>query len=46
MDAEALREGGYEAIETIFFSHDKPAPFIVETEEIILSGFEELKKGL
>ena len=45
-DAEALREGGYEAIETIFFSHDKPAPFIVETEEIILSGFEELKKGL
>ena len=45
-DAETLREGGYEAIETIFFSHDKPAPFIVETEGIILSGFEDLKRNI
>ena len=45
-DAETLREGGYEAIETVFFSQDKPAPFIVETEEIILAGFEELKRNI
>jgi neutral ceramidase len=45
-DAEALREGGYEAIETIFFSHDKPAPFIEEIEEIILTGFDELKRDI
>jgi hypothetical protein len=41
-DAEVLREGGYEAIETIFYSHDKPAPLSEESEEIILQGFEEL----
>lgn len=41
-DAKTLKEGGYEATETIFFSHDKPAPFIPEIEEIILSGFKEL----
>ena len=45
-DAKALREGGYEAIETVFFSHDKPAPFVEETEEIILTGFDELKKDI
>jgi hypothetical protein len=45
-DTEVLREGGYEAIETVFFSHDKPAPFIEETEEIILTGFEELKREI
>ncbi len=45
-DAEALREGGYEAIETVFFYYDKPAPFILEIEEIILSGFEDLNRNI
>lgn len=45
-DAETIREGGYEAIETVFFSYDKPAPFIEEIEEIILLGFEELRRNI
>ena len=42
-DSEVLREGGYEAVETTFFSHDKPAPLNEECEEIILKGFDELR---
>ena len=45
-DAGTIREGGYEAIETVFFSYDKPAPFIEEIEEIILLGFEELRRNI
>ena len=45
-DAGVLREGGYEATETVFFCHDMPAPLSEETEEIILSGFEELKRNI
>ncbi len=45
-DAKTLREGGYEATETIFFSHDKPAPFDESIEEIILSGFKDLEKNI
>jgi hypothetical protein len=42
-DSEVLIEGGYEAIETVFYSHDKPAPLSEESEIIILQGFEDLK---
>jgi len=42
-DAKTLKEGGYEATETVFFYHDKPAPFIPEIEEIILKSFKELE---
>ena len=45
-DAKILKEGGYEATETIFFSHDKPAPFDESIEEIILSGFKDLEKNI
>ncbi len=45
-DAKTLKEGGYEATETVFFYHDKPAPFIPEIEEIILKGFKELEKNI
>jgi hypothetical protein len=45
-DAKTLKEGGYEATETVFFSHDKPAPFSEEIEEIILTGFKDLEKNI
>ena len=45
-DAEVLREGGYEALETVFFSHDRPAPLSVESEENILRGFKELMEEI
>ncbi len=45
-DAKTLKEGGYEATETIFFSHDKPAPFSEKIEEIILTGFKDLEKNI
>ena len=46
LDAKTIKEGGYEATEVVFFSHDKPAPFIPEIEEIILSGFKELEENI
>jgi len=45
-DAAVLREGGYEATETIFFSQHMPAPWHEDIEKIILDGFDELQGKL
>ncbi len=45
-DSAVLREGGYEATETIFFSQHMPAPWHEDIEKIILDGFDELQGNL
>ncbi|MCE5250455.1 neutral/alkaline non-lysosomal ceramidase N-terminal domain-containing protein [bacterium] len=45
-DADVLREGGYEATETVFYMGDMPAPWHEDMERVILDGFVELKKNI
>jgi hypothetical protein len=45
-DAAVLKEGGYEATESVFFMEDMPAPWHENIEDIILKGFDELRETL
>ena len=42
-DSAVLKEGGYEATETVFFSNDMPGPWRDDIDATILGAFEELK---
>ncbi len=45
-DSAILREGGYEAIETIFFTPTMPAPWREDIDGTILAAFQDLKREL
>jgi len=45
-DSKVLREGGYEAVETIFFTNGMPAPWREDIDETILGAFDELHENL
>jgi len=45
-DSSILREGGYEAIETIFFTPTMPAPWREDIDDTILSAFDDLRRKL
>lgn len=45
-DETVFREGGYEALESIFFSASMPAPWREDIGEIIVTAFRELGKTL
>jgi len=45
-DSEVLREGGYEATETVFFTIGMPAPWRDDIDDTILGAFDELRANL
>jgi hypothetical protein len=45
-DSAILREGGYEAIESVFFTPTMPAPWRDDIEDTILAAFRELEHEL
>ena len=45
-DSAILREGGYEAIESVFFTPTMPAPWREDIDDTILAAFRELEKEL
>ena len=45
-DSEVLREGGYEATETVLFTNGMPAPWREDIDDTILGAFEYLRKNI
>ena len=45
-DSTILREGGYEAIESVFFTPTMPAPWREDIDDTILAAFRELEREL
>lgn len=45
-DSNVLREGGYEATETVFFTMGMPAPWREDIDDTLLGAFGELEKNL
>ena len=45
-DSPVLREGGYEGVETVFFTESMPAPWREDIDETLLDAFAHLAKNL
>ena len=45
-DSDVLREGGYEAVESVFFTPGMPAPWREDIDDTILAAFRDLEKAL
>lgn len=41
-DSDVIREGGYEAVESLFFHHDIPAPWREDIDKIFYEAFDRL----
>ena len=44
-DSGVIREGGYEAVESIFFHHDLPAPWREDIDSVFYSAFDRLMEN-
>jgi len=45
-DSWVMKEGGYEPVETIYFTNDMPAPWREDIETVICRGFDDLQRIL
>jgi len=45
-DSNVLREGGYEATETVFFTMGMPAPWREDIDDTLLDAFDDLNRNL